>query len=203
MPSLTSGHARVGKLRAGCRLMPMDRKAVLLVDGYNVIRNNSRYSKLGTDYESASAWNKAREAVINDAALMAKGAFERCVVVFDAAGNKRSKGKPMRVCGIEVVFSPAGVSADTVIERLAHDAREAGREVVVVSSDFTIQSTVFGGGVTRMSASGFSTASDDLEDEWHDSAYKVGNTMKNTVAGRIDPNVAQRLNAFVRGKGDL
>ena len=105
--------------------MPMDRKVVLIVDGYNVIRNNPRYSQLGADYEASSSWNKAREAVINDAALMAKGSYDHCTVVFDGAGNSKSKGKPTRVCGIDVVFSPAGVSADTVIERLAHDAREA------------------------------------------------------------------------------
>ena len=183
--------------------MAMDRKVVLIVDGYNVIRNNPRYSGLGADYEASSAWNKAREAVINDAALMAKGTFDHCTVVFDGAGNSKSKGKPTRVCGIDVIFSPAGVSADTVIERLAHVARESGKEVVVVSSDFTIQSTVFGGGVTRMSSTGFSSASEALEEEWHESGYKAGKAVKNTIAGRIDPDVAARLDAFVRGKGTL
>lgn len=183
--------------------MAMDRKVVLIVDGYNVIRNNTRYASLGEDFEASSAWNKAREAVINDAALMAKGSFDHCTVVFDGAGNTKSKGKPTRVCGIDVIFSPAGVSADTVIERLAHDAREAGKEVVVVSSDFTIQSTVFGGGVTRMSSSGFSNASEDLEEEWHEEGYKAGSTAKNTIAGRIDPKIAERLNAFVRGNREL
>ena len=107
------------------------------------------------------------------------------------------------MCGIDVVFSPAGVSADTVIERLAHDAREAGKEVQVVSSDFTIQSTVFGGGVTRISARGFSAASEALEEEWHENSYRAGKVAKNTVAGRIDPEVAAKLEAFARGKGDL
>lgn len=183
--------------------MTMDRKTVLIVDGYNVIRNNARYASLGTDYEATSAWNKAREAVINDAALMSKGIFDHCTVVFDGAGNTKSKGKPTRVCGIDVIFSPAGVSADTVIERLAHDAREAGKEVVVVSSDFTIQSTVFGGGVTRMSSAGFSNASEALEEEWHEEGYRAGSTAKNTVASRIDPKVAERLSAFVRGNCEL
>ena len=183
--------------------MAMDRKTVLIVDGYNVIRNNPRYAGLGPDYDAGSSWNKAREAVINDAALMAKGTFEKCTVVFDGAGNSKSKGKPTRICGIDVIFSPAGVSADTVIERLAHVARESGREVVVVSSDFTIQSTVFGGGVTRMSSTGFSQASEDLESDWRGTSYKVGKQSKNTVASRIDPKVAAKLDAFARGKGTL
>lgn len=183
--------------------MPMDRKTVLIVDGYNVIRNNERYRTMGVDYESESTWNKARETLINDAALMAQGTYEHCTVVFDGAGNTRSKGKPTRVCGIDVIFSPAGVSADTVIERLAHDAREAGKEVMVVSSDFTIQSTVFGGGVTRMSSPGFALAGEALEDDWHELERKEASQTKNTVAKRIDPKTAARLEAFVRGKGDL
>lgn len=181
----------------------MDRKVVLIVDGYNVIRNNARYSGMGADYESQSTWNKARETLINDAALMAKGTFEHCTVVFDGAGNKRSKGKPTRVCGIDVIFSPAGVSADTVIERLAHDAREKGLEVVVASSDFTIQSTVFGGGVTRMSSSGFALAGEGLEEDWHETERQNETYVKNTVGSRIDPEVAAKLSAFVRGGGDL
>lgn len=183
--------------------MAMDRSIVLIVDGYNVIRNNPRYASLGVDYEASSAWNKAREAVINDAALMANNTYESCTVVFDGAGNSRSKGKPARICGVDVIFSPAGVSADTVIERLAHTARESGKEVVVVSSDFTIQSTVFGGGVTRMSSAGFSMASEALESEWQESSDKAKISYKSTVATRIDSDVAAKLEAFVRGNGSL
>ena len=175
----------------------MDRKKVLIVDGYNVIRNNRRYAGLGVDFESSSTWNKAREAVINDAALMANGAFEHCTVVFDGGGNPNSKGIPTKAAGIDVVFSPAGTSADTVIERLAHDAREKGFEVMVVSSDFTIQSTVFGGGVTRMSSAGFASTGEELESEWRED-NPCGNA-KSTVASRINSDVAAKLQAFVRG----
>ena len=175
----------------------MQRLQVLIVDGYNVIRNNARYSRLGPDYEGGPAWNAAREALINDAALVAAGAYEHCTVVFDGAGNPNSTGRPERVAGIDVIFSPSGVSADSVIERLSHEARERGREVTVVSSDLTIQSTVFGGGVTRMSSSGFTSLSEGFEDEWHEGGEKA--KMKSTISNRIDPGVAERLEAFVRG----
>lgn len=177
----------------------MDRRKVLIVDGYNVIRNNGRYADLGADYND-DAWNKARETLINDAALFANRDYERCTVVFDGAGNVFSQGVPAKRAGIQVVFSPSGVSADSVIEQLAHDAREEGFEVVVVSSDMTIQSTVFGGGVTRMSASAFSSHSEVLEEEWHDSRERVRSKEKNTVEGRIDPDVAAKLRAMVRGE---
>ena len=175
----------------------MDRRKVLIVDGYNVIRNNARYASLGPDYND-DAWNKARETLINDAALLANRDYERCTVVFDGAGNVFSEGVPTKVAGIEVVFSPGGVSADSVIEQLAHDARESGFEVVVVSSDFTIQSTVFGGGVTCMSAAAFGSSSVLLEEEWHDAGERARGKDKTTLGDRIDPGTRAKLEALLR-----
>ena len=168
----------------------MQRRQVLIVDGYNVIRNNDRYAYLGIDYESGEGWNKAREAQEH---------YERCTVVFDAAGNPDSTGTPVRKAGIDVVFSPAGVSADSVIERLAHDARESGFEVVVVSSDFTIQATVFGGGVASLSSLAFTADSADVEEERRGLARQAASE-KRTVADRIDAETRAKLEAMVRGE---
>ena len=177
----------------------MPRRQVLIVDGYNVIRNNARYDAPGNDYEGGEGWNDAREALVNDAAYFAADDFEECTVVFDGGGNPGSTGAPERKAGIDVVFSPAGVSADSVIERLAHDARERGLEVVVVSSDSTIQSTVFGGGVTRMSAAAFTSRNEQLEQDWRRDAVRPSN-VKNTIAERIAPEVARRLEQMLRGR---
>lgn len=174
----------------------MHRRKVLIIDGYNVIRHNDRYLNLGADYND-DAWNKARESLINDASFFAKDSYERCTVVFDGAGNPNSSGKPSKSAGINVVFSPTGVSADSIIERLAHDAREEGFEVVVVSSDFTIQSTVFGGGVSRMSSSSFGSINDTNEEEWRERT--VSKNVKNTISERINPDVAEKLRRMVHG----
>ncbi len=177
----------------------MQRRQVLIVDGYNVIRNNERYAHLGIDYESGEGWNKARETLINDAAQLAQEHYERCTVVFDAAGNPDSTGVPVRKAGIDVVFSPAGVSADSVIERLAHDARERGFEVVVVSSDFTIQATVFGGGVATLSSLAFTADSVDVEKERRGLARQAASE-KRTIADRLDAETRAKLEAMVRGE---
>ncbi len=174
----------------------MQRHLMLIVDGYNVIRNNDRYRSLGDDFDGGEGWNTARETLISDAATFARGDYERCTVVFDGAGNPSSDGVPEHKAGIEVIFSPAGVSADSVIEKLAHDARDSGFEVVVVSSDFAIQSTVFGGGVTRMSASDFARSTNQTYEEQQDSDANLHG--KRTLADRIDPEVAERLSRMVR-----
>lgn len=175
----------------------MQRHQVLIVDGYNVIRNNDRYSGLGVDFESGQGWNDAREALINDAAQMAQEHYEHCTVVFDGAGNPASTGDANPKAGIDVIFSPFGTSADSVIERLAHEARSKGQEVVVVSSDFAIQTTVFGGGVTRMSANGFAADTAEVETERRGLAESAARE-KLTIADRIDSDTLAKLEAMAK-----
>lgn len=174
--------------------MEMNRKRLLIVDGYNVLRSGSRYQHLtGPDYTDDS-FNTARETLINDVIGFA-GREYRATIVFDGGRNAFSTGEARSVGGVEIIFSPEGSSADKVIEKLAHDAREREVETLVVSSDATIQDTVFGGGVDRMSADGFSREMQMLADEVRlDESPKIAE--KNTVAGRIDADTLAKLRAM-------
>lgn len=100
---------------------------------------------------------------------------------------------------MQVIFSPAGQSADKVIEKLAYDAGKRGVETMVVTSDAAIQDTVFGGGVDRMSADGFSHEMGEYyEDARLDDTPKVAR--KNTVAERIPADTLARLKALRDGR---
>lgn len=168
------------------------RKKMLIVDGYNVLRSGSRYVHMrNADDYTHDRYNQVREALISDVAAFA-GSEYRAVIVFDAADNEESAGKTENIGGVRVMFSPFGSSADKVIEKLAHDARMRNIETLVVTSDATIQDTVFGGGVDRMSANGFSREMDDLhEDDVRDAAFVTEH--KSTVAQRVSPDVLQKL----------
>lgn len=172
------------------------RTKILIVDGYNVLRSGSRYRSMRQqpDY-TFEKYNQVREALISDVAAFAGSEYQSITVVFDAAENAESAGKVQKVGRVKVMFSPYGSTADKVIEKLAHDAREANYEVLVVTSDATIQDTVFGGMVTRMSANGFSNEVDDL----HDEAKVDGQARtkrKATVADRLDGDVVDKLKAL-------
>ena len=135
-----------------------------------------------------------REALISDVAAYA-GSEYKAIIVFDAADNPESAGKTQTIGGVKVMFSPYGSSADKVIEKLSHDARERRAEVMVVTSDASIQDAGFGGGVDRMSANGFRLEMDDLADEAdRDSSLQV--SRKNTVADRLNPEVLAKLKAM-------
>ena len=126
-----------------------------MVDGYNVIHCTPRYEKLVYDHSddpySSDVHDMARTALINDVAAFAQGRYE-AVIVFDGAGNISSERPNLPARGVRIEFSPTGVSADTVVQKLCIEAREEGRACSVVSSDGTIQAVVMGKGVTRISS---------------------------------------------------
>lgn len=174
--------------------MPRQRKKLLIVDGYNVLRSGSRYQRIDDPDYTDDWFNTARDALVNDVINFA-GREWRAIVVFDGGGNAFSAGEATSLGGVRIVFSPAGQSADKVIEKLAHDARERQVETLVVTSDATIQDTVFGFGVDRMSANGFSLEVDRYYDDARlDETPKVAE--KNTVASRIDPSTLAKLKAL-------
>ena len=103
--------------------MAKQRKKLLIVDGYNVLRSGSRYRwqpRADEDYTD-DFFNAARDRLINDVVNYA-GRDMGAIVVFDAADNELSQGSRTKIGGVQVIFSPAGQSADKVIEKLAYDA---------------------------------------------------------------------------------
>lgn len=165
----------------------------LIVDGYNVIRRVEPYRSVADGDLDA-----ARAALISDVAAFAAGEF-RAVVVFDGGGNPRSDGVAESVAGVDVVFSPYGADADSVIEALAREARERGDTVFVVSSDAHVQWAVLGGSVVRVS-------SDEFGREVHDEAVEqaehnpVGSSSVR-LEDRIDPAVREKLARMARHGG--
>lgn len=167
------------------------RKKILIVDGYNVLRSGSRYRDIaGPDYTD-DAFNRARETLINDVVGFAGRDYE-ATIVFDGGGNEYSEGAVETIGSVRIIFSAATSTADEVIEKLARQAREKEIETLVVTSDAAIQDTVFGGGVERMSANGFSREMAVTEDEARlDETPAIAT--KNTIAERIDPETLEKL----------
>lgn len=178
--------------------MAQRRKRALIVDGYNVLRSGYRYRNVHQPDYTHEAYNKARELLLNDVVLFA-GKDYKATIVFDGYDNKESKGRPTKVHGVDIIFSPHGATADKVIEKLAYDYRERGFETLVVSSDASIQDAVFGGTVDRMSANGFSHEMELYrEDVQQEENPKVSS--KNTVQDRINKDTLAKLIAMRDGK---
>lgn len=174
--------------------MSAHRRRILIVDGYNVLRSGSRYQRISSPDYTDDAFNRAREMLVNDVVNFA-GREYQATIVFDGGGNAFSTGEAQRVGGVRIMFSPAGHTADKIIEKLAREARERGVETLVVTSDAAIQDAVFGFGVDRMSANGFSReVSRYYEEARLDETPRVAS--KTTVAGRLDPSTLEKLKAL-------
>ena len=97
-----------------------------------------------------------------------------------------------------VIFSRHGIDADSVIEKLSRTAREAGEDVVVVTSDAQMQWTVLGGRVARMSADEFGGEIKAEDAEWREHA--PSGSSKGRLEDRLDAATRDRLSRWARGQ---
>lgn len=175
-------------------------RELLVVDGYNVIYGTPRYAELLDEPSPGSLDHdvavRAREALVADVAAFAQGSYE-ARIVFDGAGNVSPTRDDYRVAGVTLVFSPAGTQADPVIERMVTDARDAGRRVTVVTSDATIQATVFGDGVTRISSRMLAGEVAAMTSE-RDRDVAAMPAQHLTVGDRLSPEVREKLFRMAR-----
>ena len=185
----------------------MARKALLVVDGYNVIHGTTRYQSMIDEHAGAGAlrdvaslsrdpyghdpFDAAREALVADVAAYAQGTYEP-VIVFDAAGNLSDERPNFSRAGVRVVFSRTGESGDTVIERLVTKARQENRDVLLVTSDNTIRYTVGGIPVTSVSSQLLAA---DIEVVRHDVevSREERSHMHMTLEDRLDPASREKL----------
>lgn len=163
----------------------------LIIDGYNVIHACRRYQRLATQDLDA-----ARGQLVEDVAAYVVGG-PWTMIVFDGGGNAASDGVPHHIAGVAVMFSPAGKSADSVIEGLAQRGRERGDRVMVVTSDAAMQATVFAGEVSRMSSAEFVGRLGDASGDWLEHA-PIG-SMHGRLEDRVGDDVRATLYRWARG----
>ena len=106
----------------------------ILVDGYNVIKNNPMYK-----YVEDKNREEARNLLIKHLKNRYRNTTDRVVVVFDGKGAKEQTFYVDHIC---VIYSPDGVTADDVLARLAGEAREKGMEVMTFSDDGEVKQNV-------------------------------------------------------------
>lgn len=115
-----------------------------LVDGYNVIHFWPEYKGLLNQLE------EARHRLIH--ALAEYGAYEKVnlTLVFDAMFTDDEEHEERVNEHMTVLFTGAGETADSCIERLAYAYAKQGEEVHVVTSDGAEQSVILGAGAYRI-----------------------------------------------------
>lgn len=105
----------------------------IIVDGYNVIRADSRLQSL-----ERTSLEHAREVLVQTLASSPRLANDRVVVVFDGTHGTRQHVHGHNRGRVVITYSARGQSADDVIVSQAGEYSRLGR-VVVVSNDGEIR----------------------------------------------------------------
>jgi predicted RNA-binding protein with PIN domain len=167
----------------------------IFVDGYNVI-NSWPDLKQRKDF----SFEAARQTLIDK--LHNYGVFKACkiVLVFDAhkvMGNLEKKEEVNK--NISVIFTKDGETADSYIEK---QVNLLGRkcEIVVVTSDWLEQQTIFQRGAVRMSSLEFYNEVVKVEKSIKIKADKNKSSDKNSISDNIDEKTARILEEIRRSK---
>lgn len=139
---------------------------ILIIDGNNLLHADPQLAGV-----AASNFDLARARLVRKAeGLAGNPAYARITVVFDGRTEKPQSDSPQP--GVYVIFAPADMTADTVIERMVHAAPDPKR-VLVVTSDKGERDTVEAAGATSMGCTNFLEL---LEKEQRRLASRVRNT---------------------------
>lgn len=115
----------------------------ILIDGYNLLH---QWRDLAP--QAPRHTEEAREALIS--ALVQYGDWTEVpiTVVFDGTGGRASRAQSEKRHDLEVVFSPKGETADSVIERVTHLLQPYGSPLVVTDDSMQRHTIVALGGAT-------------------------------------------------------
>jgi uncharacterized protein len=107
----------------------------ILVDGYNVIKNNLMFRTL-----EKKSLAEARLLLLRQLQNRYRHTTHRVIVVFDGDGKHEQVSHDDH---IRIIYSRYGETADSVIKRLSAEALSTGRSVQMYSDDEDIRQTVY------------------------------------------------------------
>jgi hypothetical protein len=187
-----------------------------LIDGYNVLHQMVGHQRLkggggfgghqgrtrdkeASSEETGSPFDRgdldledARKRLVDRVVSYMGRTSDRAVIVFDSHAQMLQK-QESATANVEVYFGSFSHSADSIIEREAF-AASAGEHVVVVSSDYQLQKTIFRPNVIRRSSRQFVS---DLQEETKSIAISQNcTTMSHRIEDRVDSATVDKLRAL-------
>ncbi len=106
----------------------------ILIDGYNVIKNNEMFKAM-----ELKNFSSARAILIKQLHNKYRETGHRVIVVFDGDGDDEQVSHEEH---IRIIFSRYDETADSVIKRLTVEAEQHGREVFMYSDDEEVRQSV-------------------------------------------------------------
>lgn len=167
----------------------------LLIDGYNVINSWKDFENLRRDN-----LEHCRDILIQKVAEYSAFKGFKSQLVFDAM-NVSGNAAIEKVAGIDVVYTGEDETADSWIERRAHELGKEKAKFFVVTSDYAEQLNVLGSGGHRISAREFREdylkAKKDISEKLQVPKRHLN---RNEIGGRVSSDVMAVLEQMRRNK---
>ncbi len=168
---------------------------IIFVDGYNVINSWPNLKKF-IHMDSEIVRQKLIDIMENYAV------FNECKIflVFDAHSSNTSGDRKVDISdNLSVIFTKQGELADTYIERVVH---KIGRksEIMVVTSDYLEQQTVFQRGAARISSLEFYRDVYDIDCKIKIETEKINATNnRSLLMDNLDDKIIDKLENIRKG----
>ena len=147
----------------------------LIIDGYSLLHRDPSYAS--TLRRSITL---ARQQLVRTLEPLAGILADQVTIVFDGV-DQGGRGEGYESKAIELIFSPAHHTADTVIERLVHEDPRPS-EVLVVSSDRRERETASAAGAQTLSCGDFIEQCESQRKEWRRQTGSMkGKTPRSTL----------------------
>lgn len=167
-----------------------------IVDGYNVVHAWPELSALTGELAHA------RDRLIH--LMMEYGAYEGydITIVFDALFTTDEAREEKYGDHLTVIYTAAGETADSHIERLSYDSVRRGREVHVVTGDFAEQTAILGAGAYRLPPRELRRRVRRVKERLRRDYLEAPTLplVRNEVSAMLDGITAQKLDLMRRGK---
>jgi predicted RNA-binding protein with PIN domain len=137
----------------------------ILVDGYSLLHE---WTDIAPGSPRFSA--QAREELVQKMTLYQDAVNLPITIVFDGAGAHTTRGNAEIKTDVEILYSRTGLTADAIIERVAHRMKPYG-EVLAVTDDHAERDTV-------VSLGGVSTSCLSFIQEVENTLVDLNRTMK-------------------------
>ncbi len=161
------------------------------IDGYNVIYHSTRLRNL-LDVSIETA----RDALMEHVSKLLVGKGHYAVLVFDGKGEAKRLETQTVSPGLDIIYSPGRLSADSVIERKIYSATNK-RELIVVTSDRGIRDLCRGMGAMTMTPDNFLAMAQQTAQEMNrELQHKQEGKRLANVEDALDPATLDRLRAL-------
>ncbi len=166
---------------------------LFLIDGYNVVHFCPRLLAL-----AQNGFEDARDALIELVSQYCATSGNAAKVVFDGRGRHAQRSKPFRSGpGLEVLYSPEHLAADTVIERIVYNTKLDRKDIVVVTGDMGIRDLCRAMGSLVMAPANFLAFTEERMNRSRDELHAATESYRRSMLeDRLDETSLERLRAW-------